>query len=54
MYINSDLTLVTPPQHPVPGMLGSTTPPRREPGWKAAPRGLSREELRQIVIDLIG
>ena len=54
MHTNSHSTLMTTPLHLVPKMLAGPTPPRREPEWQTAPRGLSREELRQIVIDLIG
>ncbi len=53
MYTN-ELTETPMPRHLFINALANTTPRRINLPRKPAPIGLSREDLRKIVVDLIG
>jgi len=50
MPIITELKPATAQAHP----LTSTTPARPKAVWKPQPCGLTREELRKIVLDVLG
>ncbi|WP_336490629.1 hypothetical protein [Methylobacterium nigriterrae] len=50
MPIITELKPTTPPSLPLTSM--TPTPPN--PDWKPQPCGLTREELRKIILDVLG
>ena len=54
MQIISELKPTTAQPRPHNKITAETVPQKSDPAWKPEPCGLSREEIRKIVADLLG
>ncbi len=54
MNTNTQPKMASTQPRPLHDMAAKLAPPKADPAWKPQPCGLSREELRKIVAEILG